>query len=94
MSKTTNLIELVSQLGKRKSLHNEIFINNLFEEKNFLLEYKNVKIHSEDQSTLDGFVGQIEIPPKFTQTGFYTFLIKWIVANDQLFTTSKNQHFQ
>ncbi|CAI2197504.1 17736_t:CDS:2, partial [Funneliformis geosporum] len=46
---------------------------------------------AEGQSTLDGFVGQIEIPPKVR---FRTSLTKWVVSDDQLFTTSKNQHFQ
>ena len=41
MSETIDLIEPVSQLGKRRSLRSELFINNLFEEKTF---HQSIKV--------------------------------------------------
>ncbi|GBB89254.1 hypothetical protein RclHR1_15940003 [Rhizophagus clarus] len=34
------------------------------------------------------------MPSKFTQTNFHKFLTKWIIADDQPFTTVENMHFQ
>jgi hypothetical protein len=47
MSETIDLIEPVSQLGKRRSLRSELFINNLFEEKDLPSEHKSAKTHRE-----------------------------------------------
>ena len=45
MSETIDLTELISQLGKRKGLRSELFINNLFEEKGLPPEHKSAKMH-------------------------------------------------
>ena len=51
MSETIDLIEPVSQLGKRRSLRSELFINNLFEEKDLPSEHK-VRKHTVKLSVL------------------------------------------
>ncbi|GBC19616.2 zinc finger BED domain-containing protein RICESLEEPER 2-like [Rhizophagus irregularis DAOM 181602=DAOM 197198] len=55
---------------------------------------KAKKLIAEGQNTLDEFVGQTEVPSKFTQTDFRKFLSKWIIADDQPFTTVENIHFR
>lgn len=44
ISEATDLTEPISQLGKRKALRSELYINNLFEEKIFR---QNIKTHHE-----------------------------------------------
>ncbi|CAB5349096.1 unnamed protein product [Rhizophagus irregularis] len=49
---------------------------------------------ADNQSTLDEFMNQKEIPSRFTQTDFRKFLTGWIIADDQPFTTTENIHFR
>ncbi|CAB5217264.1 unnamed protein product, partial [Rhizophagus irregularis] len=53
---------------------------------------KNLIIES--QSTLDEFVGHTTFPSKFTQKDFRWFVSKWVIDDDQPFTTLENKYFR
>jgi hypothetical protein len=47
MSETIDITEPTTQLGKRKALRSELFIKNLFEEKELPPEHKDANTHRE-----------------------------------------------
>ncbi|PKK71257.1 hypothetical protein RhiirC2_778639 [Rhizophagus irregularis] len=47
LSETIDIDEPTTQLGKRKALRSELFVKNLFEEKELPPEHKDAKSHRE-----------------------------------------------